>query len=122
LNCVTLLVKGPETRVTIEGHPILFHDGLGVSLWTVALTKATHAEFLLGLNQMGLEVLVAHDPEAPIQLWGQFSACQTCAFHDPLSPNQCGMLDWDPETRAIVATTPDGQRSLDQCPVGRKPQ
>lgn len=116
-----LRVRGPAVHIAINGHPPLSHDGQGESVWTVAMDEESYADFIVGLQNNGVD-FDALRLAKPTQRTGRHDACQFCAFFDPLSDSQCGITDWDFDSRCLVAATPDGQSSLDRCPEGRTVQ
>ena len=116
-----LRVRGPALRIIIEGHPTLYHDGQGESVWTVAMDEESYADFIVGLQNNGVD-FDALRLAKPTQQTGRHDACQFCAYFDPLTDNQCGATDWDFDSRRLVAATQDGQSSLDRCPEGHTVQ
>lgn len=116
-----LRVRGPAIRVAADGHPPLSHDGQGESVWTVAMDTQSFDGLLAGLRQAGNDYDLTRPAKAGHPT-GRHDACQFCAFFDPLTKQQCGITDWDSDTRRLVAATQDGQSSLGRCPEGHMGQ
>lgn len=123
--------RGSPFTVQPKHNPVVEHDG-GTTAVHLVMTDEDAADLRVLLEGYGGEVDLAYtarqtteQKEERLALLGvgrednvwPSTACQECAWFDPLLTEPCGRAGWPPEVIDTLSQSPKPQQDLNACPV-----